>query len=267
MAGQWETLTFEMPDAGTYTTVVVFPNGRSAVTADKTMYIDDLNFPDFLVDGGGGGFVNGIFADDYVGDLFVNSKTVQGGDVGFFFDQRLVDTKAYDYAGLSGTAQNPGGVPNFYFGFGLNPPAINDAYFGAFVKAPDNGTVDVSGYTNLVVNVWGPDQLFQAGTFPALEVIMHGPAVGGCGSPSGGSEVTATFNTTGQGAAQNYTVPLASFALGTACSGETTVAEVLANIAQINIVLKNTNIQYVNKDPDGVAFTNGLNVGTLKFTN
>ena len=98
-----------------------------------------------------------------------------------------------------------------------------------------------------------------------VEVILQGPAVGGCGSPSGGSEVVATFNTTAQGAAQVYPVSLATFALSFACSGEATVAEVLANLAQVNILLKNTNIQYVNKDPDGVAFTNGLNVGSIKF--
>jgi hypothetical protein len=39
----------------------------------------------------------------------------------------------------------------------------------------------------------------------------------------------------------------------------------LAHIAQFNIVLKGTNIQYVQKDPDGVAFTNGLNLATIKF--
>jgi hypothetical protein len=147
----------------------------------------------------------------------------------------------------------------------LNAPAITDAYFGAFVKSPGNGTVDLSGYTNILVNVWGPDQLFKAGTFPALDVILQGPAVSGCGSPSGGSEVQGTFNTTGQGAAQVYTLALNSFTLKATCSGETTVAQVLASITQVNIVLKNTNIQYVNKDPDGVAFTNGLNVGSIKF--
>lgn len=264
MAGQWETLSFEMPDAGTYSTVVVFPNGRSQVAADKTMYMDDLKFPAFVPSGG---LVGGVFADDYTGDLPATARSTQGGDVGFFFDPRLAKGvgATYDYAGVAGSAVNPGGVPNFYYGLGLNPPAITNAYFGAFVKAPGNGTVDLSDYTNVVVNVWGPDQLFRAGTFPTLEVVMQGPAVAGCASPSGGSEVAATFATTGQGAAQNYTVPLAGFALAFACSGETTVAEVLARITQVNIVLKNANIQYVNRDPDGVAYTNGLNVGSIKF--
>jgi Bacterial Ig-like domain len=267
-AGEWETLSFVMPGVGTYNTVVVFPNGRTKVAADKVMYIDDLTFPATVASGGsgnGGVFAGGVFADDYVGDLFANSKSTQGGDVGFFFDPRLGSTKAYDYAGVAGSAQNPGGVPNFYFGLGLNPPAITDAYFGAFVKAPGNAPVNVAGFTNIKVNVWGPDELFKAGAFPALTVVLQGPAVAGCGSSSGGSEVERTFNTTGQGADKVYSLPLSSFTITTACSGETTVAQVLASISQFNIVLKNTNIQYLNKDGGGVGFTNGLNIGSIKF--
>jgi exo-beta-1,3-glucanase (GH17 family) len=277
VANGWETLTFDFasqvpgtPPLNTsllYDQLVIFFNfGKTGAEAGvQTFYYDDITFIGGGGTGGGGGgaLVNGVFADDYVGDLPATAKSVQGGDVGFFSDPRLA--AAYSYGGVAGSAVDPGGVPNFYYGLGLNAPAITDAYFGAFVKSPGNGTVDLSGYTNILVNVWGPDQLFQAGTFPALDVILQGPAVSGCGSPSGGSEVHGTFNTTGQGAAQVYTVPLSSFTLTTACSGETTVAQVLASITQVNILLKNTNIQYVNKDPDGVAFTNGLNVGSIKF--
>ncbi|MGB7905152.1 MAG: hypothetical protein WCF43_10690, partial [Steroidobacteraceae bacterium] len=47
LAGAWENLSFDLSTGatGTYATVVVFPNGRSTVTADKTMYIDELKFP------------------------------------------------------------------------------------------------------------------------------------------------------------------------------------------------------------------------------
>ena len=55
LAGQWETLSFVMPDAGTFTTVVLFPNGRSSVGADKTMYVDELKLPAAAGGGGGGG--------------------------------------------------------------------------------------------------------------------------------------------------------------------------------------------------------------------
>jgi exo-beta-1,3-glucanase (GH17 family) len=65
-AGAWETLTFVMPDAGTFTTVVVFPHGRSAVTADTTMYIDELKFPSFSTGGGGGGGSGALITFDEV---------------------------------------------------------------------------------------------------------------------------------------------------------------------------------------------------------
>lgn len=284
-ADTWQTLTFNFANpvtgtpainpAGTYNKMSIFFNFGATGAAqggDRVYLFDDVEYASVDSstgggggDGGGGTVAGGTWASDYLGDLFVNSRTAQGGDVGFFFDDRLVATKAYDYAGVAGFAQNPGGVPNFYFGFGLNPPAITNAFFGAFVKAPNNGVADVSGFSRLQVNVWGPDQLFRAGTFPTLRVVLQGPPRTGCASPSGGSEVQTDFATTTQGAASVYTLQLANFTIAHACNGETSVAQVLQAINQMNILLLNTNIQYVNRDPDGVAFTNGLNVGTLVF--
>jgi hypothetical protein len=279
-ANAWETLSFNLAApvngvynaANTYNRISLFPlfSTTAPPAADTTLYFDELKFTLAAGGGTGGGtgsgtLTGGVFANDYVGTLPATSKSVQGGDVGFFFDQRLFDTKAYDYGGLSGTAQNPGGVPNFYYGLGLSAPALTNAYFGAYVKSPGNAVVDVSGYTNLRVNVWGNDELFRAGTFPALNVVLQGPAVVGCGSSSGASEVQTTFNTTTQGAASNYTLPLSAFTLKFACSGETTAAQVLSKVAQFNVQILNTNIQYTNKDGGGVGFTNGLNVGTIAF--
>jgi hypothetical protein len=53
VANAWETLSFVMPDVGTFTTVVVFPNVQSQVAANTTIYIDELKFP--AVGSGGGG--------------------------------------------------------------------------------------------------------------------------------------------------------------------------------------------------------------------
>ena len=264
-AAGWQVLTFDFanPASGqlnftyTYNKISIFFNfGKTGAQAGsaRTYYFDDVTF---IGGTGGGGFVNGIFAEGYAGVLPDAAKSSQGGSAGFFLDDRLYATKSYEYGGVAST--------NFYYGLGLNAPAITDAYFGAFVKSPGNRTVDVSTFTNIKVNVWGPDQLFRAGAFPALDVVLQGPAVANCASASGGSEVQATFNATGQGEGQIYTLPLSSFTVKFACSGESTVAQVLRSIAQVNVVLKGTNIQYVNKDPDGVAFTNGLNVGSIKF--
>ena len=233
-----------------------------------TLYVDNVYFWGTAAAGGGGGgtFAGGIYADDYVGTLPTTAKTTQGGDVGFFYDGRFDGAgNAYTYGGVSGTAQDPAGVHNFYFGLGLNAPAITNGYFGAYVKSPGNAPVSVASFTNLKLNVWGPDQLFKAGSFPTLKVVMQGPVAAGCATNSGGSEVQATFATATQGAASIYTLPLTSFTLVAGCGGDTTVAQVLAHIAQVNVLLQGTNIQYINKDPNGVGFTNGLNIGSIKF--
>jgi hypothetical protein len=265
-ANTWQTLTWVMEGvnpASSYTTMVFSADTDVANLGAQTYWIDEVALEAGTGDGGGGGGFAGVFAANYVGDLFVNAQTAQGGDVGVFFDGRLPAVAAYDYAGVAGEAQNPGGVPNFYQGFGLTGAPITDAYYGAFVKAPGNGAVDVSGYSNLKVRVWGPDQLFQAGTFPILRVVLQTPAVAGCGSNSGGSEVTASFQTTTQGAASEYTLPLSGFTVQFACSGES-LAQILASIAQVNILLEGTNIQYLHDQP-GDAFGNGLNVGPIRF--
>jgi hypothetical protein len=281
-ANTWETLTFNFANvvsgtaaynpAKTYDKVSVFPMFLTLPAAETAFYFDELQYTAGSGGGGGGGgggFVGGVFAADYTGSLNPADgqppMSTVGGDIGFFYDPRLPATKTYDYGGIASSVSAPGSVFNFYYGFGLNAPAITDAYFGAFVKSPGNAVVDVSTFANVKVGVWGPDQLFKPSTFPPLTVILQGPTVAGCSSASGGSEVVKTFNTTSQGAAAIYTLPLSGFTLQAACSGETTVAQVLAHIAQFNIVLKGTAIQYVTKDPDGVAFTNGLNLATIKF--
>ncbi len=269
----WQTLTwtFNAAAGATYNKLVVLPNlGTVDAPPGKSYYFDDIVVLGAAETGGGGGggggAFAGIFANDYTGDLFVNARSAQGGDIGVFFDPRLPTAAAapgYEYAGVAGNAQNPGGVPNFYQGFGLRGTPITDAYYGAFVKSPANGVVDVSGYTSLKLRVWGPDQLFQANSFPRLRVVLQTPAVTGCTSNSGGSELTASFQTTTQGAASEYTLALSGFTVQVACSGET-AAQILANIAQLNILLEGTNIQYRNNQP-GDAFGNGLNVGPISF--
>lgn len=266
----WQTLTWTFASAGTatYTKFVLLPNlGTVDAPPGKSYFFDDFKLLDAAGGGGGGGGGGGFtgdFALDYTGDLFTaNAKTSSGGDFGFFFDPRLTAAQSYDYAGVAGAAQDPGGVHNFYYGKGLTGMPITDAYLGAFVKAPNNGTVDVSTYTNLKVRVWGPDQLFRAGTFPALTVVLQGPPVAGCGSNSGASEISRTFNTITQGAASEYTLPLNSFTMKFSCNGQT-IAQVLQSISQFNILLEGTNIQYVNNQP-GDAFGNGLNIGPIKF--
>jgi hypothetical protein len=65
--------------------------------------------------------------------------------------------------------------------------------------------------------------------------------------------------------AQTYTVPLASFALQTACT-YTSVAEVLAaGIAQLHIQVLGANVQYVTPADALGNYANGLNIGPITF--
>jgi hypothetical protein len=96
-------------------------------------------------------------------------------------------------------------------------------------------------------------------TSPTLTVLLRGPDVGGCAAVLQGS---IGVNSIG---AQTYTVPLASFALQTACT-YTSAAEVLAaGIAQVHIQVLGVNVQYVTP-ADGLGnYANGLNVGPISF--
>ncbi len=271
-AGGWNSIDIDLSSYTVQDLTAIFQIKLESTGAPGTLYVDNIHFYGTAAGGGGAGpFTGGIFADDYVGNLPSTSKSVQGGDVGFFYDARLFNTKVYDYGGVSGTAQDPAGVHNFYYGLGLSKPALTDAYFGAYVKAPGNATVDVSAFANIKLNVWGPDQQFgqlkgAAGTYPTLKAVLQGPAVAGCSTSSGGSEISATFNTTQQGAASIYTLPLSSFTLVGGCGGDTTVAQVLKHIAQVNVLMTGTAIQYATPDTGTPAgYPNGLNIGSIKF--
>jgi hypothetical protein len=275
--GGWNSVDIDLsnytvPNLANIIQIKLEPNGPG------TLYVDNIYF------GGtgsgstactGGTFTGGVFAADYRGSLNpADAKpplTTLCGDIGFFYDPRFAvgstGTALYDFGGVSPQASNPGGVPNFYYGFGLKLPAITNGYFGAYVNAPANGIADVTPFTDLRFTLWGPAELFEKSFTPQIQVVMAGPVVGGCGSNSRRSEIQAPLVTALKiGAASNFVVPLSSFTLKFACSGETTVAEVLAKVAQVNFSLIDANIQYSVPDPNApTAYPNGLNVGPISF--
>ena len=243
VAGAWETLSFVMPDAGTYTTVVLFPNGRSSVTADKTMLVDELRFP--ALSAGGTALV---FSSNYSQVNATNWKSTEGGDAGTYIDTSVATQ--YWWNGVA-----PGdATPSFYFGYGINVNA-KPWGFGAFVKAPANGTAQVASKTNLKIAVWGNDELMNTG--PTLTLILKGPTVGGCTSELKGSVVVTAPGV------QNYTVALSSFTLQTACAYASAAAALAAGVNEVHIQVLGSNVQYVT---GGTAdFPNGLNVGPISF--
>jgi hypothetical protein len=272
-AGEWETLTFTMPNSGTFSTVVVFPNGRSRVSSDTTMYIDDLRFPAVAGGGGGGGgggFQGGIFASDYVGDLGANTaRSTEGGTVGFFLDPRLFDNKAFQDGSVCGTACNPGGVPNFYYGIGKLPPAVTDGYFGAFVSAPGNGSADASGYAKIKLKFWGDAESWEKPNFTAqVDVIVQGPANGACTNPSGRPEITKAVTAQKIGAGSEYIIPKTDFVLTENCGGAYTVNSVWSAVGAVVVRLGGTNLQYVNTVPSTpVSYPTFINMGPISFIN
>lgn len=261
VAGAWETLTFVMPNTGTFTTVVVFPHGRSKVASDTTMYIDDLQFPATAGGSGGSGggtpgamvdLPGGVFAANYVGNTIETWKSTAGGDVGIYVDESV--TAPLWWSGLAaGDA-----TPSVYFGYGVNTNQ-KPWGFGVFVKAPNNGAANVGAYTNLKLAVWGNDQLVNKNPRPNFTAVLNAPAIGSC-IPA----IKSDFQVAGAGV-QNYVLPLAGFSLLQAC-GLANVAAVLATgVTQVNVQVLGDNLQYNAGGDAAGLYPNGLNMGPIAF--
>lgn len=266
VAGAWETLSFDFASpsngsynpAKTYNRVSIFPHFDSKVSAESVYYFDELSYTAGEDGGGEGPLTDGMWASNYGGAVGIDLKSSEGGDAGRFVDPSA--TQIYDWSGVAPLDTHP----SFYFGYGFDGAGSRAGYFGAYVKAPANGNIDLSGYANLKLNVWGNGELINLN--PTISVVLQGPAVSGCGSNSGGSEVKSSFVATTTNAADAYySLPLSAFTIQYACNGETSAAQVLASISQINLLLLDSNIQYTTKDGDGTAYPNGLNVGRISF--
>jgi hypothetical protein len=177
-----------------------------------------------------------------------NWKSTEGGDAGTYIDTSVA-TQYWWNGVASGDA-----TPSFYFGYGISINA-KPWGFGAYVRAPGNGTGNVSGKTNLKIAVWGNDELMD--TKPTLTLILKGPAVSGCTS-----ELKASVAVAAPGV-QNYTVALNSFTLQTPCAYASAAAALAAGVNEVHIQVLGANVQYVTGGP--TDFANGLNVGPISF--
>jgi hypothetical protein len=262
VANAWETLTFNFANpapgtpalnpAYTYNKVSIFFNFgvAGAASGAKTYYFDDVTFiGGGGVGGGGGGMVNGIYASNYT-DAPTPWKSLEGGDAG-----RYIDTSVTTQDWWSGLAAGDA-TPSFYFGYGINS-AAKPWGFGAFVKAPGNGTAGVSTYANVKIAVWGNDELMN--THPTLTLILKGPAVAGCTSELKGSVAVAAAGV------QTYTVSLNTFTLQTACGYATAAAALAAGVTEIHIQVLGANVQYVTTTDANGNYPNGLNIGPISF--
>lgn len=241
-----------------------------------TIFVDNIYFWDASSAGGGGAsgggtFTGGVFSSDYTGSLADGSaKSTLGGNVGFFFDQRLFDTKIYQDGGVSGSAADPGGVHNFWYGFGkAATPVYTDAYFGGFVNAPSNTTADASAFAKVQLKFWGDAETWEKNTFtPQVEVILQGPTNVACTNGSGRPEISRTVAGQKIGAGSLYTILKTDFTLTANCGGAYTIDNVWSQVGSIAVKLSGTNLQYVTTAPSTPpAYPTFLNIGPISFIN
>ena len=235
---------------------------------------------------------NAIFASDYVGTAetgtankaaFAGATTkgaASNGNIGFFNDPAMDSSVQKAEAGgwVSGSDSGPG-IPNFfrYYVFTGTAAAFTNAYMGLYVNAPNNGTVDVSTFSNLKMKVWGPDpQYFNAPYLnPTLQLTLTGPAVTGCATGSGGTEITKDLIANQHlGAGSNYTIPLTGWTVKGVCGADTTgtaVASVLSRLARVVVTLPGSSFNFTNGSFGTGAFattkyySTGVNLGPIGF--
>jgi hypothetical protein len=243
-------------------------------------------------DGGNTMFVSGegLFSVNYVGSAeaappnnlaaWPNAKTanfasitgISGGDIGYFQDDVNLSNSSQkvDEGGwVAGTAISPNGVPNFFRYFVLKGPVSNAAYMGLYANAPNNGTVNVSGFSKIKLKVWGPAPMFERTNFnPVLEITLTGPKVAGCTTGSGGSEITQNLTANlKNGAGGAYTLPLSGFTVKGLCGTDSGAASVLAKMARVTVTVPGTSFNYTNLNSDGITYSTGVNLGPIGFTN
>jgi hypothetical protein len=270
-AGTWSSLDIDLsqytsPDKTKVIQIKLEPDVAG------TIYVDNIYFHGTAGGGGGGGgtFTGGIFASDYLGNLGAGTaKSDKGGTVGFFLDPRLFNNKAFEDGGVAGTAVNPGGVPNFYYGIGKLTPALTDAYFGGFVGAPGNTTADASTFAKIKLKFWGDAESWEKPNFTAqVDVLLQGPTNAACTNPSGRPEITKAVAAQKIGAGSEYIIPKTDFVLTESCGGAYTVNSVWSAVGAVVVRLAGTNLQYVNTVPSNpVSYPTFINIGPISFIN
>lgn len=233
-----------------------------------------------------------IFAGDYIGSRepnppnnlagWPNARTdgvVANGSIGYYNDTLLsTSPQKLDEGGwVVGTSLDAGGTPNFFRYVVLRAPSSTFAssYLGLYANAPNNGTVNVSGFASLKMRAWGPAEQYQQGNLnPVLEVILSGPKVAGCTTTgSGGTEITKNLTANLKiGAGSSYKVGLASgWVVKGVCGADTNataVAAVLSKLSRVAVTVPATSFNWINANPGATpSWSSGLNLGPIGFTN
>lgn len=167
------------------------------------------------------------------------------------------DWSNFWWNGISPLTEN---VPSFYYGIGL-ASTTTVPYIAAFVNAPNDGSIALSGQTKLRIAVWGNDEL-TGKKVPTFKVFIQAKDTyqsGACYLEAEAPLITPTAV-----GAQTYTLNLSDFTIKNNCTGSnvTTVAQLLAKpIGAVHVQVLKANMYFSGT----TVSPNGINVGPISF--
>ena len=182
-------------------------------------------------------------------------RSVEGGSFNWYQDSAANDWSNFWWNGISPLTDTP---PSFYFGVGL---AANTGvpFIGAYVNAPNDGAVTLSGQTRMKITVWGNPELVgrKVPTFTAFVQLKQ--SFGGCYV-----EAAAPVLTPAGIAPETYTVKLSDFTIKNNCanSGVQTAADVFKlAIGSVHVQVQKANMFFNGTERS----PNGINLGPISF--
>jgi hypothetical protein len=269
VANAWQTLTFDFttPASGTaaynstytYNKVSIFPKFLGAVTTNKTYYFDELKYSTYSAPPTSSGTTI-IFSSNYsAADADTVSYTragrsTEGGAFNWYQDASANDWSNFWWNGIASADS----VPSFYFGVGL-PSTTPVPYIGAFVNAPSDTSITLSGQTKLRIAVWGNDELVNRRLPTFTPIIQLKQNFSGCFVEAKAPAIAPALN-----GAQTYTLNLTDFTIKNNCAGSgiTTVAQLLAQpIGSVHVQVLKANMYFSGT----AASPNGINFGPVSF--
>jgi hypothetical protein len=228
-----------------------------------------------------------VFASDYIGTLDGNNRhaawtnastrgVARKGNIGYFQDALLTagHPQIVTSTGwVSGRIDGPASVPNFFRVFVFKKPTttFENSYLGLYVNAPNNGTVNASGFSGIKFKLWGPAEMYQKTYVPQLQMVLSGPQAAGCQTLSGGTELIQDFSANQKfGAGSKYTLSTANFRIHGLCGSDTAqnaVNNVLSQLARVSVKVSGNQFNFQEPLPnDSTQFATGINLGGIAFT-
>jgi hypothetical protein len=260
LAGAWETLSFDLSagPVGTYATVVIFPYGRSTVTADTVMYVDELKFPAAVTAG------PLVFASGFAS----NNLTVEGGEWGLYSGN--FTSYAATYTGGGFIDQGVSATDSYVYLVITTSAPTTDGFMGIYTIAGSSAGITLSGQTTLKIELGMAAEWFQQPGNKALIVRLIGKEVFSNGAGGECRILLDTPLTPTTADLATYTVNLAAMTLAQPCngggfdSGVSTVAGALARpIGELHVQAVYPQVN--TTVPAGAEYPTGFTRGAAWF--